>query len=75
MRRRQRPKSVLLLKDISMDQCKCILNENVILKLKGLHFNSLSAILCDCESLKSNCWKGQYDECMEGKQVVKKYEF
>ena len=63
-----------------MDQCKCILHENFLLKLKGLGIESYtnsfwSAMLCDFESLNGKCWKGECDGGKEGKKLSQNMTF
>lgn len=68
-----RPKNVLLIKDTPSDQCKCMIHENFMYKVKGLKQNYSndwwSKILCD-PSLDSKCWNNECESCSDGKKLL-----
>ena len=57
-----RPQNVLLMGDTPFDQCKCLIHENLFLRLKGLGISYSNNFwvenLCDVENLSGTCWKG-----------------
>lgn len=69
-----RPENVLLLKNSPVDQCRCRLHENFRLKLKSLigdyDQSFWEKILCYPNDLHSDCWKGQCDNCSNGKKLT-----
>ena len=68
-----RPKNVLLLNQSPADQCKCMIHENFINKLKGAAITYDSStfwnfVLCD-DSLNSVCWQRNCEDCIDGKKL------
>jgi len=67
-----RPKNVLLLKNTPADQCKCLIHENFILKLKALGLTYDNAfweqILCN-DSSNSKCWQNSCEHCTSAKKL------
>ena len=66
-----RPKNILLLNQSPADQCKCMIHENFINKLKGAaityDFSTFwNFVLCD-DSLNSVCWQGNCEDCIDDK--------
>ena len=61
-----RPKSALLLKNQSMDQCKPSLHKHFPLKLEtlriGFDATFWTNVLCFSENCNSECWKEECDE-------------
>ena len=64
------PKNVLLLNESPADQCKCMIHENFINKLKAITCDSSTFwnfVLCD-DSLNSVCWQRNCEDCIDGKK-------
>ena len=66
-----RLRKALLMKDSPKDQCKCMIHEIYMNKLKGLFIahgssKSLHMVLCD-SSLNSFCWQSNCEVCENGK--------
>ena len=64
-----RPKNVPLLKNKPIDQCKCSLYENFCFKLEAPRISFWPKVLCCSENYNSECWRGECDECMNGKNI------
>ena len=69
-----RPKNVLLLKNQPLDQCKCSVHENSYLLLNDLDINIdkisfWQIVLCGSEDYTSSYWKGECDNCCNGKAI------
>ena len=69
-----RPKNVLLLKNQPLDQCKCSVHENSYLLLNALDINIdkisfWQIVLCGSEDYTSSYWKGECDNCCNGKAI------
>ena len=56
-----------------MYQCKCSLHENLRWTLEALRIGLdaifWSKVLCSSENYNSECWKGECDECTNGKNI------
>ena len=68
-----RPPHVLL-KQHSVDQCKCETHENFLNKLKPLKISYCNDfwnnILCESDNLSGNCWTGKCEKCEKGKLLL-----
>ena len=65
---------MLLLKQSPADQCKCIIHENFISKLKALSIVYDSSaiwntVLCH-NTTSSQCWQGNCGDRVDGKKVI-----
>ena len=67
-----RLKNVLLLADSPKDQCRCLIHENLFLKLNamGISYDSSfwTKVLYSTDD-NSNCWNSKCDDCKNGKKL------
>ena len=66
-------KNICLLADSPKDQCKCLIHENLFLKLDtiGILYDSSfwTKVLCSMKD-NSDCWNSRCDDCKNGKKLV-----
>ena len=67
------PQNVLLLAGFPKDRCRCLIHENLFLKLDviGILYDSSlwTKLLCSTEDI-SDCWNSRCDDCKNVKKVV-----
>ena len=67
------PKNVLLLADSPKNQCRCLIHENLFLKLDVMgisyDFYFWTKVLCSTDDI-SNCWNSKCNDCKNGKKLV-----
>ena len=67
------PVNVLLLDDTPIELCKCLIHENVLMKLDALGYYYQSKfwneVLCNT-SPNSNCWLSSCDNCRDCKKLI-----
>ena len=69
-----RPINVLQLRNQYLDQCKCSVHENsyLLLNALGVNIDKISfwqIVLCDNEDYTLSCWKGECNNCCNGKAI------
>ena len=69
-----RPKNALLLKNQPLYRCKCSVHENsyLLLNALGINVDKISfwrIVLCESEDYTSSCWKGECNNCCNGKTI------